>query len=71
VTVGGITAEVLFSGLAPGLVGVNQVNVRIPMDVPSGDVAIVIRVDHARSKQKKKKMGTAPTQTASAIGFHL
>lgn len=30
VTIGGVQAEILFSGLAPGLVGVYQINARIP-----------------------------------------
>ena len=34
--VGGVPAMVAFSGLAPGLVGVYQVNVQIPMTAPSG-----------------------------------
>jgi uncharacterized protein (TIGR03437 family) len=45
----GISAEVLFSGLAPGLVGVNQVNIRVPVHAPSGDLAIVISVGDSAS----------------------
>ncbi len=36
VLVGGVSAQVLFSGLQPQFVGVNQVNIVIP-DVPAGD----------------------------------
>jgi uncharacterized protein (TIGR03437 family) len=36
VTVGGVSAKVLFSGLQPQFVGVNQVNILIP-NVPAGD----------------------------------
>jgi uncharacterized protein (TIGR03437 family) len=28
---------VLWSGAAPGFAGLNQVNVRIPLDIPSGE----------------------------------
>jgi len=46
VTVGTARAEVLFSGLAPGLVGVYQVNARIPQEAPTGDrVPLSIRVN--------------------------
>lgn len=45
-TVGGVEARVLFSGLAPGLVGVYQVNVEIPADSPSGD-SIEVRLTTA------------------------
>ncbi len=38
VMVGGIRAEVLFSGLAPGFAGLNQVNITIPAAAPTGDV---------------------------------
>jgi uncharacterized protein (TIGR03437 family) len=37
VTVGGIQAQVLFSGLQPQFVGVNQVNIIIPPNAPTGD----------------------------------
>ena len=36
VTVGGMVADVLFSGLAPEFVGLYQVNVEVPTGVPSG-----------------------------------
>jgi len=36
VTVGGVPAGVYFSGLAPGFVGVYQLNVRVPGDAPTG-----------------------------------
>ncbi len=36
VTIGGLAAKVLFSGLAPGFVGVYQVNVQVPNAVPTG-----------------------------------
>lgn len=37
VSVGGVPADVLFSGIAPGFSGLYQVNVRIPAGSPSGD----------------------------------
>ncbi len=36
VNIGGIPAAVAFSGLAPGFVGLYQVNVQVPTEVPSG-----------------------------------
>jgi uncharacterized protein (TIGR03437 family) len=45
VTIGGVPAEVLFAGAAPTLVGVTQVNVRIPMTVPgTGPVPLTVQV---------------------------
>jgi uncharacterized protein (TIGR03437 family) len=43
VTLGGTELPVLFSGLAPGMVGVDQINVSVPFDVPDGmSVPLVI-----------------------------
>jgi uncharacterized protein (TIGR03437 family) len=36
VTLGGVNLPVQFSGLAPGLVGVDQINVSVPFTVPEG-----------------------------------
>ncbi|HEX5228295.1 MAG TPA: hypothetical protein VFW44_11320 [Bryobacteraceae bacterium] len=36
VSLGGVSLPVLFSGLAPGLVGVDQINVSVPFTVPNG-----------------------------------
>jgi uncharacterized protein (TIGR03437 family) len=42
VTIGGITANVTFSGLTPGGVGLYQINVQIPSGAPSGELPIVV-----------------------------
>lgn len=47
VTVGGVPAEVLFAGLAPDLVGLFQVNLRMPAGVPAGNAEMVIETGGA------------------------
>ena len=42
VTIGGMAAPVSFSGLAPGFVGLYQVNVQVPENAPTGDTIPVI-----------------------------
>jgi uncharacterized protein (TIGR03437 family) len=43
VSLGGVNLPILFSGLAPGLVGVDQINVSVPFNVPTGmSVPLVI-----------------------------
>ena len=42
VTIGGVNAPVLFSGLAPGYVALYQVNVQVPEGVPTGDAVPVV-----------------------------
>ncbi len=50
VTIGGVPAPVLFSGLAPGSLGLYQINVRVPNGAPAGDeVPVVIRMRGAAS----------------------
>ena len=50
VTIGGQTAGVTFSGLAPGAAGLYQVNVTIPTGVPTGDaVPVVLTIGGAAS----------------------
>ncbi|HWP85140.1 MAG TPA: hypothetical protein VNN17_08120, partial [Terriglobia bacterium] len=52
VTIGGVNATVSFSGLAPGFVGLYQVNVRIPSNAPVGtNIPVSIRVGANISNQ--------------------
>jgi uncharacterized protein (TIGR03437 family) len=54
VTIGGVTAGILFSGLAPTFVGLYQINVQVPASAPLGDaVPLAISISGA----------TAPTVT--------
>lgn len=50
VEIGGAEAEVLFSGLAPGFVGLHQINVRIPAQAPQGAASMVIRQGERHSE---------------------
>ena len=51
VTIGGRTADVVYAGAAPSLVaGLFQMNVKIPEDVPSGNLDVVVTVGSARSQ---------------------
>lgn len=50
VTIGDSEAETLFAGSAPGFVGLLQLNVRIPLDAPSGAaIPVRLRVGEAES----------------------
>jgi uncharacterized protein (TIGR03437 family) len=42
-TVGGVPASVSFSGLAPGFVGLCQVNLQVP-DLPGGDQTVILTI---------------------------
>jgi len=43
-TIAGTPATVMFAGAAPGLIGVYQVNVQVPLSVPTGADRIVLSV---------------------------
>ena len=50
VTIGGVTAIVSFSGLAPGFVALYQVNVQVPDNAPTGNaVSVVLTIGGATS----------------------
>ncbi|MFN7992418.1 MAG: hypothetical protein U0Q18_02385 [Bryobacteraceae bacterium] len=52
VTVGGVLAPVSFAGLAPGWVGLYQVNVQVPANAPTGgNVPVVLSVGGVLSNQ--------------------
>ncbi len=42
VTIGGVSAQVAFSGLAPGFVGLWQINVKIPDNAPTGNAVPLV-----------------------------
>jgi uncharacterized protein (TIGR03437 family) len=49
-TIGGVAASVIFSGLTPGFSGLYQVNARVPEGIPNGDdIAVVLSVGGAVS----------------------
>jgi len=51
VSIAGIDSEVYFAGLAPGFVGLYQINVRVPAGTPSGAaVPLTVTVAGATSK---------------------
>ncbi|SRR5579883_345926 len=51
VTVGGASAQVLFSGLAPGYVGLLQINITLPAQLPSGTLPMLIQYGTAAAPQ--------------------
>jgi uncharacterized protein (TIGR03437 family) len=50
VLVNGELSEVLFSGLAPGFVGLYQINFRVPRDAAFGSLDLQIRSPFASSR---------------------
>ena len=50
VTIDGIPAEVLFSGAAPGFVGLNQINLRIPVNTrTASNIPVVLTIGGMQS----------------------
>ena len=50
VTIGGTTAEVQYSGLAPNLPGVYLVRVLVPSGIASGTQALTLSIDGVEAK---------------------
>ncbi|MBZ5618430.1 MAG: PQQ-dependent sugar dehydrogenase [Acidobacteriia bacterium] len=53
VTLAGLACEVEYAGLAPGLVGVYQVNFRVPANAPGGSGDLVVTAGSAKSPAVK------------------
>ncbi len=51
VTIGGLPATVLFSGLAPGFAGLYQINLQVPEGVPSGRQRVLLTAAGLRSNE--------------------
>ena len=54
--IAGTLAPVLFSGLAPGFVGLYQVNVQVPDGIRSGDQSLVLLLDGTTSNEVKIRL---------------
>jgi len=52
VTIGGQSAQVVFSGLAPGFVGLYQLNVTVPAGIGTGNQPVTISIGGAASPSK-------------------
>ncbi len=62
VLVGGVQAQVTFSGLAPGFVGLNQLNVVLPSNTPTGNaVSLQIQVGGLTSSSQVTMAVAAPS----------
>jgi uncharacterized protein (TIGR03437 family) len=57
VTVGGVPATVLFSGLVPGYVGLYQINFRLALNTPAGDEDLAVTSGNSTSNIAKLAVG--------------
>jgi uncharacterized protein (TIGR03437 family) len=44
VTVGGVTAPVLFAGIPSGVAGLTQIDFNVPVDAPAGPQPVIVTV---------------------------
>ena len=57
VTIGNRPAQVLFSGMTPGAIGLYQINLTIAADTPAGDQPIVVTIGGVSSKASVLPVG--------------
>ena len=50
VSIGGMPAQVIFSGMTPGVVGLYQVNVIVPPNAPTGTQALTLSIGGVEAK---------------------
>jgi len=62
VTIGGMQAQVLFAGQAPGFPGVYQVNIQIPQSAPTGDGVAVRMISADGTQITPDKIATISVQ---------
>jgi uncharacterized protein (TIGR03437 family) len=62
VTIGGIQAQVLFAGQAPGFPGVYQLNIQIPQGAPTGDGIAVRMISADGTQTSPDKVATISVQ---------
>jgi uncharacterized protein (TIGR03437 family) len=67
VTVGGSPAQVLFAGLAPDFVGLAQLNIQLPANVPAGNLAMRIESPGDSSPSVNLAVGNAPPQPTLSL----
>jgi hypothetical protein len=66
VTVGGVAGEVQFAGLAPGFIGLMQLNLRVPV-LAAGNHAVVVRIAGVASNPAVIAVESAPAECRSEI----
>ncbi len=72
VSIGGLAADVVFSGLSPGTVGLYQVNARVPAGAPGGNaVPVTITIGGVTSNTVTMAIAAQATTTVSLQGISL
>jgi uncharacterized protein (TIGR03437 family) len=66
VTVGGMTVPVISSVMTPGTVGLYQITIRLPDNVPTGTPAVLASIDGAQT-QHRVTLFVAPGAAASTV----